>query len=151
MPHLGMRYALRKLHMDTLSPLDRRRAMSAVKSSNTKPELKVRRLLFSNGYRYRLHRKDLPGCPDIVLPKYRTVIFVHGCFWHQHDDCPRSKRPASSTEYWYSKLQRNKDRDARHIVALKSLGWKVLIVWECQLKDLDAVVNTLRDFLQPSS
>jgi DNA mismatch endonuclease (patch repair protein) len=107
--------------------------MSHIKSSNTKPEEKVRKYLFSKGFRYRKNVRGLPGCPDIVLPKYRTVIFVNGCFWHKHD-CPRFVWPSSNQEYWIPKITRNVERDKRNQQTLKEMGWKVVTVWECELK-----------------
>lgn len=107
--------------------------MSHIRSRNSKPEEIVRKYLFSNGFRYRKNVKKLPGCPDIVLPKYRTVVLVNGCFWHKHD-CPRFVWPTSNQEYWTSKILRNVERDKENIAKLKALGWKVVIVWECELK-----------------
>jgi len=107
--------------------------MSRVKGKDTKPEMLIRRSLHRLGYRFRLHRKDLPGSPDIVLPKFRTAIFVNGCFWHGHD-CPRGKRPASNTAFWNEKLNKNEERDQRNYQALKQLGWHVEVVWECEIK-----------------
>lgn len=113
----------------------RSRTMRAVKSKNTGPELFVRRLLHGRGFRYRLHRRDLPGCPDIVLVARRQAIFVNGCFWHGHE-CKRGRRvPAANREYWLSKVARNKARDANSQMALIAAGWKVLVVWECELRD----------------
>jgi len=129
---------------DNLTPEQRRFTMQRVRSRNTSPEIIVRRLLHRAGFRFRLHRRDLPGCPDIVLPKYRTVIFVHGCFWHRHPGCPRGRStPASNTDYWQRKFRRNVERDAAHRAALQRLGWRVLIVWECQVRDLESLKQTL--------
>ena len=111
----------------------RSRNMSHIRSKNTKPEEKVRKYLFSKGFRYRINVRTLPGCPDIVLPKYKTVIFVDGCFWHKHD-CPRFVWPSSNEDYWIPKIQRNVERDEMNTRHLISLGWNVLVVWECQLK-----------------
>ncbi len=111
----------------------RSRNMRAVRSKNTKPEVQVRRCLHAAGFRFRLHRKDLPGNPDIVLPKYCAVIFVHGCFWHGHA-CHLFKWPSSRTEFWQKKIGNNQERDLRNICQLKDLGWRVLTVWECALK-----------------
>jgi|TARA_B100001971_G_C17878675_1_gene376939 DNA mismatch endonuclease (patch repair protein) len=111
--------------------------MSAIRSKNTKPEAVVRSLLFALGYRYRLHRKDLPGKPDIVLKKHNTIIFVHGCFWHHHKNCRRANWPKSNQEYWLPKIQRNIERDKIHIRKLKKEGWEVLVIWECQIKNMD--------------
>ena len=111
----------------------RSRNMSHIRSTNTRPEEKVRKYLFQQGFRYRKNVRKLPGCPDIVLPKYRTVIFVNGCFWHKHD-CPRFVWPSSNREYWIPKIERNVNRDNNNQRILKDLGWNVLVVWECQLK-----------------
>ena len=107
--------------------------MSHIRSTNSKPEEIVRKYLFSKGFRYRKNVRTLPGCPDIVLPKYHTVIFVNGCFWHKHD-CGRFVWPASNEEYWKKKILRNVERDEVNTKALKELGWNVLVVWECELK-----------------
>lgn len=118
---------------DNHSPEVRRYNMSRIRSKNTKPEEQVRKYLFAQGFRYRKNVKALPGCPDIVLPKYKTVIFVNGCFWHQHN-CPRFVWPSSNKDYWIPKIERNATRDIQNQKELKNLGWKVLVVWECQLK-----------------
>ena len=107
--------------------------MSHIRSENSKPEELVRKYLFSKGFRYRKNVKTLPGCPDIVLPKYKTVIFVNGCFWHKHD-CPRFVWPSSNEDYWRPKIMGNIERDKRNIAELQQLGWTVLTVWECELK-----------------
>lgn len=121
--------------------------MRAVKSKDTTPELRVRRLLHGMGYRYRLHRKDLPGHPDLVFASRRKVIFIHGCFWHGHD-CHRGARvPKTNADYWTIKIGRNRDRDARALKALAEQGWRVLVLWECELKDEAALRETLRAFL----
>ena len=112
---------------------ERSRNMSHIRSKNTKPEEIVRKYLFSKGFRYRKNVCTLPGCPDIVLPKYRTVVFVNGCFWHKHD-CPRFVWPSSNKEYWIPKIQRNVERDKENTRRLISQGWNVLVVWECELK-----------------
>ena len=111
----------------------RSRNMSHIRSTNSKPEESVRKYLFSHGFRYRKNVKTLPGKPDIVLSKYKTVIFVNGCFWHKHD-CPRFVWPSSNTDYWIPKIQRNVERDQRNMDSLKETGWNVIIVWECELK-----------------
>ena len=111
--------------------------MSHIRSKNSKPEELVRKYLFSKGFRYRKNVKDLPGKPDIVLPKYKTVVFVNGCFWHMHD-CPRFVWPSSNKEYWIPKIQKNAERDIENKQHLKELGWNVFTVWECQLKTGDA-------------
>jgi len=125
----------------------RRRTMQAVKSKDTAPELTVRRLAHGMGYRYRLHRKDLPGKPDMVFPGCRKVIFIHSCFWHGHE-CRRGNRiPEGNRDYWLKKIARNKERDQAAATALKALGWKVRIFWECEIKDQDMVVKNLQRFL----
>jgi len=111
----------------------RSRNMSRIRSKNTKPEEKVRKYLFSKGFRYRKNVRKLPGCPDIVFPKYKTVVFVNGCFWHKHD-CPRFVWPSSNEEYWVPKILGNVERDRKNVKLLQDLGWKVIIVWECQTK-----------------
>lgn len=124
--------------------MDRSEMMRSVKRENTLPELAVRRMLHSMGYRYRLHRKDLPGSPDIVLPKYRTAIFVHGCFWHSHDGCRRASVPHTNTDYWIRKFESNKARDTRNVSDLRTLGWKVLTIWGCEVKNHDLLVERLK-------
>lgn len=133
--------------MDVYDAEKRSAVMRAVKSRNTKPEIKVRQLLHRAGYRYRLHRKDLPGKPDIVFPSRRAVIFVHGCFWHQHAGCPHADRPASNNDYWTKKLNRNMERDRANISTLKSDGWKTLVLWECEIKK-DEILNNVVCFLE---
>lgn len=118
---------------DNLSKEVRSMNMSHIRSANSRPEELVRKYLFSQGFRYRKNVRSLPGCPDIVLPKYHTVVFVNGCFWHKHD-CPRFVWPSSNEEYWHSKIQRNVERDKKNIAELRALGWNVIIVWECELK-----------------
>ena len=126
---------------------DRSETMRRVKSRDTGAEMIVRRLLHSQGYRYRLHRADLPGKPDVVFPGRKKVIFVHGCFWHQHHGCRRADRPSSNTDYWNAKLSRNKQRDVETLAKLTRLGWSALVLWECQLKDEEILLKTLTDFL----
>lgn len=117
--------------------------MSHIRSTNSKPEETVRKFLFSKGLRYRKNVRKLPGCPDIVLPKYKTVIFVNGCFWHKHD-CGRFVWPSSNEEYWHKKISRNIERDADNQQMLTDQGWRVLTIWECQLKKKVADENLLR-------
>lgn len=131
---------------DKISPERRSANMSRIRSRDMKPELAVRRMVHAMGYRYRLHRRGLPGKPDLVFGPRRSVIFVHGCFWHQHD-CRDGRRPQSNTAYWDEKLRRNVERDAAHIAALEAAGWRVLVIWECQLRDPGALGQTLRAFL----
>ena len=119
----------------------RSRNMSAIKSKNTKPEIAVRKVLHSMGYRFRLHGKDLPGSPDIVLPKYRTVIFVHGCFWHRHENCKYATTPKTREEFWESKFKENVIRDKSLQKKLSAIGWKIIIVWECEIKDKNLLIK----------
>ena len=119
---------------DPLSPAQRHTCMSHNRSSNTKPEVKLRKELFGLGYRYRINRKGLPGSPDIVLAKYRTCIFVNGCFWHGHKDCRYATRPKTNAEFWRTKIENNRERDLRDYTFLESLGWRIIVVWECELK-----------------
>lgn len=132
--------------MDKVDKATRSATMRAVKSKNTSPEMRIRHLLHSAGYRYRLHRADLPGKPDLVFPERRKIIFLPGCFWHGHD-CRPKIRPASNIDYWMPKIEGNKVRDARNIAALREAGWQVLVLWECQLKDEAAVMGALTTFL----
>lgn len=132
--------------MDVFTPSDRSFLMAKVRAKNTKPELLVRSTLHGMGFRFRLHRKDLPGKPDIVLPKYQAVIFVHGCFWHGHD-CRKGSRPTSNTDFWNEKLGKNIARDEANLIALQAKGWRCLTVWECQTKDATALSAMLHRFL----
>lgn len=121
--------------------------MRAVKSRDTKPEIQVRRMVHAMGKRFRLHRNDLPGKPDLTFPRLKKIIFVHGCFWHGHD-CKRGARPPKqNADYWANKIKRNRERDVVAKAALQDLGWEVLVVWECQLKDRVALDEKLRRFL----
>lgn len=133
---------------DAVDP-GRSRQMSLIKAKDTKPEMIVRRLAHSLGYRFRLHRKDLPGKPDLVFPGRKAVILVHGCFWHRHRDaaCKLARLPKSRLGFWYPKLEQNAARDKRNEAELKHMGWRVLTIWECQVKDLDALGNRIRGFL----
>ena len=124
--------------------------MAKVGGRDTKPEMVVRRHLFSNGHRYRLHARDLPGRPDIVFRKRRKAIFVHGCFWHRHDGCRRSTVPKTRQAFWSDKFDRNKARDARNEEALSAIGWDILVVWECETKDTDALSARLSAFVEAS-
>jgi len=134
---------------DSLSPEQRRRTMAAVRSRDTGPELAVRRLAHRLGYRFRLHRGDLPGRPDLVFPGRRRVVFVHGCFWHGHD-CPHGlKKPKSNRQYWIPKLERNRERDAENRERLAAAGWQSLVLWECELGDEAALARRLGRFLGP--
>ena len=134
--------------MDSVSPEKRSWIMAQVKGRDTKPEKAVRSLLHRMGYRFRLQRKDLPGKPDIVLPKYHTVIFVHGCYWHRHD-CPNGRRlPKSRLDFWLPKLEGNRERDLKKLTLLRELGWNVMIIWECMIRDESALRENIRSFLE---
>ena len=127
---------------DTMTPEQRHYCMSQIKGKNTKPEILVRKWLWHNGFRYRLSDRRLPGSPDIVLPKLKTVIFVNGCFWHGHEDCGIFRLPKTNVEFWSRKIKRNKLRDSENYKRLRAMGWHVLLVWECQLKKANRI-NTL--------
>lgn len=131
--------------MDLISKDRRSWNMGRIKTKNTSPEIKVRKLLFSLGYRFRLHRKDLPGKPDIVLPKYKTVVMVNGCFWHQHPMCNESRLPKTRTEFWKNKLLLNVERDKKNYFELEQLGWNVITVWECELRDSSLLAKKLTE------
>lgn len=135
--------------VDRVDLASRSRIMQKVGTKNTGPEVAVRSLLHRMGYRFRLHRKDLPGTPDIVLPRLRVAIFVHGCFWHAHG-CPKGRLPKSRHEYWVPKLAANRARDERHMQALLAAGWRVEIVWQCELKDAAALAGRLDSVLAQS-
>ena len=134
--------------MDRLSPEKRSRLMSLVRSKDTTPELIVRRLVHALGFRFRLHGRNLPGRPDLVFAGRQSVIFVHGCFWNQHKNCARSKRPEARATYWVAKLDRNIQRDRSNVLALRRLGWRVLTVWECQLRSPQSVSRWITKFLE---
>lgn len=134
--------------MDTLSPAERSERMSRIRSRDTKPEMAVRRLVHSLGYRYRLHAPDLPGRPDLVFRGKRKVILVHGCYWHRHDGCARNRTPKSRREFWIPKLQRNVIRDREVLSALILHGWSALVVWECEIRDHVQLTQKLIDFLE---
>ena len=129
---------------DKLTPQQRHYCMSRIRGKATKPEIKVRHWLWSHGYRYRLNVKSVPGKPDIVLRKYRTAIFVNGCFWHGHVGCSKYVVPKSNTEFWLTKIERNKERDQQNYKDLHDAGWHVIIIWECQLKK-SIIDSTMRD------
>jgi DNA mismatch endonuclease (patch repair protein) len=134
--------------VDMVSQTRRSEIMRSICSTNTTPEVAVRSALHALGYRFRLHRKDLPGTPDIVLPKLKSVIFVHGCFWHHHN-CPRGNHvPKSNTEYWVGKIQRNIKRDNRNARLLRQMGWRRFVVWECQSKDASKLAGRLSSLLE---
>ena len=132
---------------DPLNPSRRSENMRRIKSRNTKPELTVRRLLHSLGYRYRLHAKELPGKPDIVFRGRKKAIFVHGCFWHQHEQCREGRLPGTRPEYWVPKLGRNVERDRSNSAQLVEAGWQFLIIWECETGNYEALKQLLRAFL----
>jgi DNA mismatch endonuclease (patch repair protein) len=135
--------------MDTLTKEQRSERMSRVRNKDSKPEMKVRRLAHSMGYRYRLHSRRLPGHPDMVFGGRRKVIFVHGCFWHRHGDCPLTRLPKTRLEFWLPKLEGNKVRDANNQARLHDLGWEFLVIWECEVKDTEALRSRLATFLGP--
>lgn len=128
---------------DVMTPEQRSRCMAAVKGKDTKPEMIVRKYLFSRGMRFRVQVRKLPGNPDIVLPKYKTVILVNGCFWHGHEDCKYFRLPKSNVEFWKEKIKRNIERDRESMQALLDLGWKIIRVWECELRNKANRENTL--------
>lgn len=139
-----------------MEPQDRAKAgrsqlMARIRSKNTKPELVVRRSLHALGLRFRLHRRDLPGKPDIVLPKYRLAIFVHGCFWHQHQNCRLASKPKSRREYWEPKLAGNVARDVTARAALAALGWRVEIIWECESRKIEALAVRIEEIIGSTS
>lgn len=136
---------------DVLTPEQRHRNMAAIKSKDTKPEMVVRKFAHSLGFRYRLHRKDLPGKPDLVFPRRRKVIFVHGCYWHTHN-CKYGKvKPKTNTTFWQTKRESNVNRDKRNQRELKQLGWSVLVIWECQTKNPEILERILLTFLNVDS
>jgi len=133
--------------MDKLTPEKRSWNMGRIRSKDTKPEKVVRSMLHKSGLRFRLHRKDLPGKPDIILPKFKTVIFVHGCFWHRHKGCQYSYTPKSRKEFWEKKFQDNITRDKKARKELEDLGWKIILIWECELKNIDSVQKKIKNYL----
>ena len=132
--------------MDRLTSEQRSAHMSRIRGKDTSPEMVVRRVAHAMGYRFRLHRRDLPGSPDVVFPSRRKVIFVHGCFWHGHD-CRKAHMPRTNTAYWAAKIERNRERDAASLHALRELGWGVLVVWECEMKDRRTLGSRIKTFL----
>lgn len=138
--------------VDILSPERRSWNMSRIRGKDTKPEIALRSLLHRAGYRFRIHDRRLPGHPDIVLPKYRTAVFVNGCFWHRHPGCSKSYTPASRTEFWQEKFAATVERDARKAAQLRDLGWNVVTVWECELrKEPEAVLSELMATLREAA
>lgn len=133
--------------MDIVTREQRSRMMSGIKGKNTKPELLLRSVLHAQGFRFRIQRKDLPGKPDIVLPKYKTIIFVHGCFWHRHPGCKYAYTPKSNVEFWKNKLEGNVARDRITKEKLEALQWRVLIIWECQISDLTKTPDNFREII----
>lgn len=137
--------------MDILTKEKRSWNMSRIRSGNTKPELLVRSLLHRMGYRFRLHRKDLPGKPDIVLPKHKAVIFIHGCFWHHHDGCKYAYIPKTRQEFWKAKFKSNVERDRKVKKQLKEKNWRILVIWECELLNIESTIKRLKDYLNKNS
>lgn len=140
-------------HVTSLdSPISSKRSalMASVRQKDTGPELAVRRCLHHLGFRFRLHRCDLPGTPDIVFPGKKKIIFVHGCFWHRHEGCKKATTPKTRAAFWMEKFEANKERDRRKLSELDNLGWRSLVVWECETKDLPALAARLRIFLESS-
>jgi DNA mismatch endonuclease (patch repair protein) len=133
---------------DTFTKAKRSDIMSRIGGKDTAPELLVRRLLHALGYRFRLHRDGLPGKPDIVLPRHRKIVLIHGCFWHGHPRCPRAALPTTNAEFWQKKIGGNKIRDRRVRRELRGLGWNVLVLWQCQLKDVEKLMRRLQTFLE---
>lgn len=133
--------------MDRISAEHRSWNMSRIRSKNTQPERIVRSLLFKMGYRFRLHCKNLPGCPDIVLPRYKTVIFVHGCYWHRHTDCALAYTPKSRVEFWNDKFAQNVQRDPKHKNLLGEMGWRVVVIWECEVSDSSLLLRRIKSLL----
>ena len=127
--------------MDHLTAAERSKNMARIKSKNTKPELLVRKLLFANGLRYRLYARDLPGKPDIYIKKYKTVIDIRGCFWHAHDNCKLATKPKTNKDYWVTKIKNNKERDLVNQKLLEDLGFKVFIIWECEINNKNFITN----------
>lgn len=135
--------------VDSLDPAARSAVMSRVRGKDTRPEMIVRKLVFAAGYRYRLHVRTLPGSPDLVFPSRKKVIFVHGCFWHRHENCSLARMPKSRVEFWSEKLNGNRVRDELAFKALSQAGWEVLVIWECELRERQQLVDKLRSFLSP--
>ena len=132
---------------DTVDPAKRSEIMSRIRSRDTKPEMIVRRIAHGLGFRFRLHRRDLPGSPDLVFPRYKSVIMVHGCFWHRHPGCKYATSPKTRVSFWENKFKGNVVRDRRNETALHDLGWRVLVIWECETKDKEAVAERIEGFL----
>ncbi|MBZ5650809.1 MAG: very short patch repair endonuclease [Acidobacteriia bacterium] len=133
--------------MDTLTRLERSKRMSLIRGTDTKPELLVRTIVHKCGYRYRLHLSSLPGKPDLVFPRFRKALFVHGCFWHRHPGCSLARLPKSKLDFWIPKLTENRQRDIRNIAGLRRAGWDVGIIWECETADPEKIERKIRKFL----
>jgi DNA mismatch endonuclease (patch repair protein) len=136
---------------DRLTQKQRSILMSGVRTKHTAPELTVRSVAHRAGYRFSLHRKDLPGTPDIVFPRFKSVVFVHGCFWHQHKGCSKSTQPATRKKFWTAKLSRNMSRDAENRKKLRKTGWRVLVIWECETRNREVLAEKLKCFLDRSA
>jgi DNA mismatch endonuclease, patch repair protein len=139
--------------VDIVTPAKRSEMMAGIRAKNTKPEMRVRSILHRLGYRFSLHRKNLPGKPDIVMPKYKTVVLVHGCFWHGHDDCPLFRLPKSKPDFWNTKIRQNKSRDHANLEALEASQWRTIVLWECSLKgsgkiSVEEIAASLKAHLQ---
>ncbi|MEO1052238.1 MAG: DNA mismatch endonuclease Vsr [Bacteroidota bacterium] len=134
--------------MDKLSAKKRSEIMSKVPQRDSKQEISVRKFLFSHGFRFRKNDKRFPGSPDIVLPKYKTIVFVHGCFWHGHQGCRAAKLPSTRSDFWRAKIERNIERDNRKVAELENLGWKVITVWQCELKNKDLQQDRLNRLIK---
>ncbi len=137
--------------VDVVDAATRSRMMAGIQGKNTQPELLVRRYLHACGYRFRLHRRDLPGTPDLTLPRYRCVVFVHGCFWHRHDDCFYATSPATRKTFWQEKLAGNVARDRRQLEQLNALGWRAVVVWECGLRHIPAQLHEIVPLIEHGS
>ncbi|MYN42859.1 DNA mismatch endonuclease Vsr [Duganella sp. FT109W] len=137
--------------VDSIDPRARSAMMARIRGKNTRPELTVRKMLFAAGYRYRLHVRKLPGSPDLVFASRKKAIFVHGCFWHLHDNCNRARMPKSRVEFWTDKLNGNKARDERSLNALERAGWQIYVVWECELDKREILEKKLKQFLGPTA
>jgi DNA mismatch endonuclease (patch repair protein) len=133
--------------VDNVSSERRSQIMARIRSKNTSPEIRVRRVAHALGLRFRLHRQDLPGRPDLVFPRHRTVVFVHGCYWHQHRGCKRSQLPKSAQDFWSDKFSKNLERDARNEALLKKQGWSIIVIWECETKTDEAIRRALRPII----
>ncbi len=132
---------------DRISPEARSKNMARIRHADTAPEMRVRRMVHSMGYRYRLHRRSLPGCPDLVFPARKKAIFVHGCFWHRHEGCKYAYTPKSRKDFWIAKLEGNRERDKKNMAKLLQMGWKILVIWECETDDLDSLKNRIQEFM----